>query len=85
MVGIFSKSVEDNALVLSIIAGADGKDGTASQTSVPDYAALSEQSGKYKIAYLDEAINKSKVLRNQASFIANKLELFEQTYLKDSE
>lgn len=55
-VGIFSKSVEDNALVLGIIAGADGKDGTASQSAVPDYTAA-EKPGKYKIAYLDEAIN----------------------------
>ncbi len=34
---------------------------------------------------LEEAAARSKVLKNQASFIANKLELFEQTYLSDSE
>ncbi len=33
---------------------------------------------------LEEAIGRSKVLRNEANFIANKLELFEQTYLSDS-
>lgn len=56
-VGIFSRSVEDNALVLGIIAGADGKDGTAAQSVVPDYSAAAKKPGKYKIAYLDEAIN----------------------------
>ena len=56
-IGIFSKSVEDNALVLSIIAGADDKDGTASKNAVPDYPALAKQPGKYKIAYLSEAID----------------------------
>ena len=34
---------------------------------------------------LEEAASRSKVLRNEAAFIANKLELFEQTYLGESE
>ncbi len=56
-IGIFSKSVEDNALVLSIMAGADGKDGTASKTEVPDYTRLANEKAKYKVAYLSEAID----------------------------
>ena len=34
-----------------------------------------------KLARLEDASNKSKMLKNQASFIANKLEQFDQTYL----
>ncbi len=56
-IGIFSKSVEDNALVLKTIAGADGKDGTASKVVVPDYPSLANESKKYRVAYLSEAID----------------------------
>lgn len=56
-IGIFSKSIEDNALVLETIAGADGKDSTASKNPVPAYSeSINNDSGKYKIAYLPEAI-----------------------------
>ena len=37
-----------------------------------------------KLDKLDEASNKSKMLKNQASFIANKLELFDKTYLREA-
>ena len=35
-----------------------------------------------KLDRLEEASKESKMLKNQANFIANKLELFDQTYLK---
>merc|ERR1712203_1195637 len=35
-----------------------------------------------KLQRLDEASNQTKMLKNQANFIANKLELFDQSYLK---
>ncbi len=37
------------------------------------------------LADLEDALDRSKVLKNQASFIANKLELFEQTFLAELE
>ena len=37
-----------------------------------------------KLAKLEEASNKSKMLKNQAAFISNKLELFDKSYLKDN-
>jgi mitofusin len=40
-----------------------------------------ERSDK-KLKRLEEASNKSKMLKNQANFIVNKLELFDQAYLK---
>ena len=36
------------------------------------------------LAKLEEGASRSKVLRNQANFIANKLELFDRTYLNSS-
>lgn len=55
-IGVFSKSVEDSALVLQTIAGADGKDGTASSLDVPKYIEEFIPDKKYKIAYLPEAL-----------------------------
>lgn len=55
-IGIFSKSVEDNALVLEVMAGADKKDSTSSKIPASAYSALSnDQEETYKIAYLPEA------------------------------
>jgi aspartyl-tRNA(Asn)/glutamyl-tRNA(Gln) amidotransferase subunit A len=55
-IGIFGKSVEDVALVLEVIAGADDVDSTVSQQPVPSYSAeLTASNGKpYKVAYVRE-------------------------------
>jgi len=54
-VGIFGKCVEDVALVLEVIAGADDFDSTVSRTPVPSYStAVGEDRKTYKIAYLRE-------------------------------
>jgi aspartyl-tRNA(Asn)/glutamyl-tRNA(Gln) amidotransferase subunit A len=57
-IGIFSKSIEDNALVLEVIAGQDEFDSTVSQKEVPQYSKLLglEQGKKLKIAYIKETI-----------------------------
>jgi aspartyl-tRNA(Asn)/glutamyl-tRNA(Gln) amidotransferase subunit A len=55
-IGIFGKCVEDIALVLEVIAGADEADSTVSKMPVPNYAAelaLSNQKS-YRIAYIRE-------------------------------
>jgi aspartyl-tRNA(Asn)/glutamyl-tRNA(Gln) amidotransferase subunit A len=57
-IGIFAKTVEDAALALEVIAGADDFDSTVSAREVPAYAelALENTEKKYKIAYFKEAL-----------------------------
>ncbi|HEY9489486.1 MAG TPA: Asp-tRNA(Asn)/Glu-tRNA(Gln) amidotransferase subunit GatA [Chryseosolibacter sp.] len=54
-IGIFGKCVEDVALVLEVIAGADEYDSTVSKSTVPAYSDVFKEPAKpYKIAYLRE-------------------------------
>jgi aspartyl-tRNA(Asn)/glutamyl-tRNA(Gln) amidotransferase subunit A len=56
-IGIFSKSVDDIALVLEVIAGADEYDSTVSTKAVPNYLKeLSAQEKKFKIAYMRDTV-----------------------------
>ena len=55
-IGIFSKRVEDVALVLGVIGGADDYDSTVSQHFVPDYSKDLNASRKFKISYIRETI-----------------------------
>ncbi len=73
-IGIFSRSIEDNALVLEILAGADGKDGTASKTPIPSYSALSQDKETFKIAYLPEAIETDALQPEIKEALQHKLE-----------
>ncbi|MBS1502807.1 MAG: Asp-tRNA(Asn)/Glu-tRNA(Gln) amidotransferase subunit GatA, partial [Bacteroidetes bacterium] len=57
-VGPITRSVEDAALLLEIMAGADEYDSTLSRASVPSYRRnLEASSSPKKIAYLQEAIS----------------------------
>jgi aspartyl-tRNA(Asn)/glutamyl-tRNA(Gln) amidotransferase subunit A len=55
-IGIFAKSVEDVALVLEVIAGADEFDSTVSTNDVPSYSTLLAElkDKKYRVAYMRE-------------------------------
>jgi aspartyl-tRNA(Asn)/glutamyl-tRNA(Gln) amidotransferase subunit A len=55
-IGVFGKSVEDVALVLEVIAGADDKDSTVSTKPVPAYSQNLQFEGKAKVAYLRESL-----------------------------
>lgn len=58
-IGIFSKTIEDNALILEVIAGVDHFDSTASPQPVQAYVQhLSEQptNKTYRFAYFKEAL-----------------------------
>ncbi|MEP1033873.1 Asp-tRNA(Asn)/Glu-tRNA(Gln) amidotransferase subunit GatA [Ekhidna sp.] len=54
-VGIFSKSIEDAALILEVMAGADEWDSTVSQKSVPKFSSF-HSNKKYSVAYLHETL-----------------------------
>jgi aspartyl-tRNA(Asn)/glutamyl-tRNA(Gln) amidotransferase subunit A len=55
-IGIFAQSIEDAALTLEIIAGADDFDSTVSNKPVETYSALLDVQKKYRIAYFKEAL-----------------------------
>lgn len=56
-VGPITKSIEDAALILEVIAGKDDYDSTASSVPVANYSAQLNFEGKARIAYLSEALN----------------------------
>lgn len=56
-VGPITKSIEDAALILEVIAGADEYDSTASTVPVPGYSQLLARGGKKRIAYLPETLH----------------------------
>ncbi|HTD98594.1 MAG TPA: Asp-tRNA(Asn)/Glu-tRNA(Gln) amidotransferase subunit GatA [Mucilaginibacter sp.] len=57
-VGPITRSVEDAALLLEIMAGADDYDSTLLQRPVPSYSSeLAPSSSKKKIAYIQEALS----------------------------
>ncbi len=56
-IGPITKTVEDAALVLEIMAGADAYDTTASQKKVDRYTDALADKKNYKIAYLKECID----------------------------
>ena len=73
-IGIFGKCVEDVALVLEVIAGADDFDSTVSRTPVPQYTQhLSDGEKKYKIAYLREVDNSDGIQREIRENIQQKI------------
>ena len=55
-IGIFSKSVEDIALVLGVIAGVDEYDGTVSRTVVPDYSSKLTEAKKFRVSYIRDTV-----------------------------
>ena len=57
-VGPITRSVEDAALLLEVMAGADDYDSTLSRSEVPEYSGrLTMDTSKKKIAYLQEALS----------------------------
>jgi aspartyl-tRNA(Asn)/glutamyl-tRNA(Gln) amidotransferase subunit A len=56
-IGPITRSVADAALLLEVMAGADGMDSTASQREVPAYSQLLQPAGQYRIGYIADAID----------------------------
>lgn len=55
-IGPITKSVQDAAILLEIIAGKDEQDSTVSNEKVPEYTAFQTEKKTYKIGYLKEAV-----------------------------
>lgn len=56
-VGVFSSNIEDNALILEIMAGQDDYDSTVSRREVPAYSQQLEWEGPAKVAYVQELLD----------------------------
>jgi aspartyl-tRNA(Asn)/glutamyl-tRNA(Gln) amidotransferase subunit A len=56
-VGPITQSIEDAALLVEIMAGADEYDSTLSKREVPSYSTQLKEPGKKKIAYLQESLS----------------------------
>lgn len=55
-IGPMTKSVEDAALVLEVIAGKDEFDSTVSQREVPEYSKMLQPENSSKVAYLTQTV-----------------------------
>jgi aspartyl-tRNA(Asn)/glutamyl-tRNA(Gln) amidotransferase subunit A len=55
-IGPITKSVEDAAILLEVIAGKDEQDSTVSNLPVDEYAKLTSQRSKLRIGYLKDAV-----------------------------
>ena len=73
-IGIFGKNVEDVAIVLEVIAGADDFDSTVSQTGTETYSAIAGENKKYKLAYFEEAIQHPSLDKEIALAIKNSIQ-----------
>ena len=56
-IGIFAQSVQDCAVVMETIAGADAHDSTVSHQPVPPYSERLQFTGKVRVAYFAEALD----------------------------
>jgi len=75
-VGPITRCVEDAALLLEVMAGADEYDSTLSRKVVPEFNAETEIPGKKKIAYLQESLSSPGVdaeVKNALSLTIEKL------------
>jgi len=77
-IGIFSKHVEDLALVLEVIAGADDKDSTVSQKGVESYSTELKQTAnkKFSIAYLRESVENNVLQPEIRNALVKKMDQF---------
>ena len=57
-IGPLTKSVEDAALIMEVISGADAYDSTCSTQPVPAFSTEPQGEGKKKIAYLKECLER---------------------------
>ena len=77
-IGVFSKTVKDNALVMEIMAGHDEFDSTSSRKPVLHYSELLHFDKKVKVAYLKETLESSSLqpeIKENTQAVLEKLKL----------
>lgn len=74
-IGIFGKKIEQIALVLEVIAGADEFDSTVSRKPVPSYTSELnvDPNKKYKVAYIKETVDSEVLQPEIKSLILEKI------------
>lgn len=77
-IGIFATNVDDAALVLEVIAGADDFDSTASQQAVPNYSTLLQSDKKYRFAYFRQALDHVGLDKEMATQIKSFIEILKE-------
>lgn len=81
-IGIFSKTVKDNALVMEIMAGHDEFDSTSSRKPVHHYSELLHLDKKVKVAYFTETLESSAL---QPEIKAHTVEVLEKLKVEGHE
>ena len=74
-IGPITRSVSDAALLLEIMAGADGMDSTASQQAVPAYSQQLAPAARYRIGYLADAIDRPGLQPEVKAALEGRIEL----------
>jgi aspartyl-tRNA(Asn)/glutamyl-tRNA(Gln) amidotransferase subunit A len=76
VIGVFSKQIEDAALVLEVIAGQDEYDSTAASKEVPAYSQLIDQKQErpYRIAYIRNTLESEGLNEEIKDSVEQKLE-----------
>lgn len=77
VIGIFSKEVEDCALVLEVIAGPDEYDSTAATKEVPVYSRLLQKPATHRVAYIKNTLESEGLNAEIKSSVQQKLEWLE--------
>jgi len=77
-IGPITKTVEDAALILEVMAGQDKHDNTSSSAEVKNYSAELSSGKKYKIAYLKECVEAEGLDPEVKQAVLNKLEKLKQ-------
>lgn len=77
-IGIIARSMEDTALVLEVIAGADDNDSTVSHKPVPTYSSALNYSGKAKVCYLKEALDSEGVTPEIKAVLQKQIETLQK-------
>ncbi|MCC5928534.1 MAG: Asp-tRNA(Asn)/Glu-tRNA(Gln) amidotransferase subunit GatA [Cyclobacteriaceae bacterium] len=77
-VGVFSSNIEDNALVLEIMAGADEYDSTVSRSEVPAYSKNLLWNGPAKVAYVKELLDGDGVQEDIKQNLSSSLQMLKE-------